>query len=112
MTRHQERTVFLPLKGGGIRSALCRTRRYALSKDHERILSGHTAEFSVFMRSFFRYFSRMLDWLQNSHADYVLAAYGIALAVLAGVATQSWRWARVMDRKARQIQDARRGPSS
>jgi len=54
----------------------------------------------------------MLDWLQNPHACYVLAAYGIALAVLAGVAAQSWRWARVMDRKARQIQDARRGPPS
>lgn len=54
----------------------------------------------------------MFDWLQNPHAGYVLAAYGIALAVLGGVAGQSWLWARAKDRMARQAQDARRGPSS
>jgi heme exporter protein CcmD len=36
----------------------------------------------------------MPDWLQNPHADYVLAAYGVALAALAGLLIASWRAAR------------------
>ena len=36
----------------------------------------------------------MPDWLQNPHADYVLAAYGVALVALAGIGVASWLSAR------------------
>jgi heme exporter protein CcmD len=46
----------------------------------------------------------MIDWLYNPHADYVLAAYAIALTALAGCALLSWRWAASQDKKWRQMQ--------
>ena len=33
----------------------------------------------------------MLDWIANSQAGYVLAAYGIAAVALIGLALASWR---------------------
>jgi hypothetical protein len=31
----------------------------------------------------------MLNWLQNPHSDYVIAAYGVALTALAGLVITS-----------------------
>ena len=50
----------------------------------------------------------MIDWLHNPHADFVLAAYGIALGALAVFGVLSWRWARAQDEKWRRIQQERR----
>ena len=33
----------------------------------------------------------MLDWIHNSHAGFVLAAYGVAAVALIGLALASWR---------------------
>jgi DMSO/TMAO reductase YedYZ heme-binding membrane subunit len=33
----------------------------------------------------------MPDWINNTHANYVLAAYAIALLILLGLALVSWR---------------------
>jgi len=50
----------------------------------------------------------MPDWLQNPHADYVLAAYGVAAVALLGIGiasliaarrtTQAWRKIQNLDR--------------
>jgi hypothetical protein len=46
----------------------------------------------------------MIDWLQNPHADYVVAAYSIALIVLLGFALLSWCWAQAQDKVWRKLQ--------
>ena len=55
-------------------------------------LAGFTLSFSHFsniekkpMNAF------MINWLDHPHADFVLAAYGIAAVALIGLAVVSWR---------------------
>ena len=46
----------------------------------------------------------MIDWLQNSHADYVLAAYGVALLALAGLGIVTWCGARKARKQLQELQ--------
>lgn len=48
-----------------------------------------------------------LDWLSNPHADYVLAAYGLALAALAGLGIVSFAAARKARRRGELLQKKR-----
>jgi heme exporter protein CcmD len=50
----------------------------------------------------------MMDWLQNPHADYVLAAYGVALTGMVGFLFLSWRWLRTQNKKLRQLEQSRK----
>jgi len=47
----------------------------------------------------------MFDWLENPHADYVLAAYGVAAAALIALGVVSWIAARCAKCRWRQLQD-------
>ena len=47
----------------------------------------------------------MLDWLQNPHADYVLAAYGIAGLAIVGLGLLSWLAARRTQKAWQKLQD-------
>jgi heme exporter protein CcmD len=47
----------------------------------------------------------MFDWLQNPHADYVLAAYGVAAVALAWLGLASWLAARRIRAAWRKLQE-------
>jgi heme exporter protein CcmD len=49
----------------------------------------------------------MFDWLQNPHADYVVAAYAVALALLVALGLLSWWAARHMNKKWQKLLDRR-----
>jgi len=49
----------------------------------------------------------MINWLHNSHAVFVVAAYSIALLTLGGFAVVSWFWARAQDKKIQKLQKER-----
>lgn len=49
----------------------------------------------------------MINWLHNSHAAFVVAAYSIALLTLGGFAVVSWFWARAQDKKIQKLQKER-----
>jgi len=51
--------------------------------------------------------SFMLDWLQNPHTDYVVAAYSVALAALLALGLLSWRAARQTKNKWAKLQERR-----
>lgn len=46
----------------------------------------------------------MPEWLQNPHADYVVAAYAVALLALTGLGLASWRTAKRVQKAWQKIQ--------